>query len=354
MRFILGLAALTLATPALAEETTYHVCVVFGHGPQGSRMVAITEPFPYDGDGMSRLENQFESFIYDLQDGDAQIGVDRSIVRRGECFAGGTDRAQQVQHMNNRLRSAPDAIVFQSPLDRMGNYRRSGSASSPRTATKPPTAAKPSAAKPATEQRVRRDNPLGKTPNQVKYELAQAVHQARLAKLDREKAALEAKKEQQRAAARQVLSQHDQALARHREVVAASEREQAQYRARLAAPARAPDEKVEFKEGVVLCQKRPAPSKEWRCPGPLQVTYANLDNLAKALVSLGEACGSSKSIRDLGMVSGYRAFGCGFGIHPTARDYPGNTDVPALLGVGYVPGRASFYCPRTKLAYCRG
>ena len=229
----------------------------------------------------------------------------------------------------------------QVPRDERGNRDRSASAP-----------ARPAA--PDAPQRVRRDNPLGKTPNQVKYELAQAVHQARLAKLDREKAALEAKKEQQRAAARQVLSQHDQALARHREVVAASEREQAQYRARLAAPARAPDEKVEFKEGVVLCQKRPAPSKEWRCPGPLQVTYANLDNLAKALVSLGEACGSSKSIRDLGMVSGYRAFGCGFGIHPTARDYPGNTDVPAQLGVGYVPGRGTFYCPRSKLAYCRG
>lgn len=203
-------------------------------------------------------------------------------------------------------------------------------------------------------QRVRRDNPLGKTPNQVKYELATAVHQAKLAKLAKEKAELEAKKQQQRAAAQQVLSQHDQAMARHRQVVAANEREQAEYRAKLAAPApKAPEARVEFKEGVVLCQKRPAPSKEWRCPGPLQVTYANLDNLAKAMVSLGEACGSSKSIRDLGMVSGYRAFGCGFGIHPTARDYPGNNDVPAQLGVGYVPGRASFYCPRSKLAYCR-
>lgn len=28
-----------------------------------------------------------------------------------------------------------------------------------------------------------------------------------------------------------------------------------------------------------------------------------------------------------------RAFGCGFGIHPTAKDYPGNIDVPDLLGV---------------------
>lgn len=205
----------------------------------------------------------------------------------------------------------------------------------------------------AEPQRVRRDNPLGKTPNQVKYELATAVHQARLAKLAKEKAELEAKKEQQRAAARQVLSQHGQALDQHRQVVAANEREQAAYRAKLAAPAKPPEGKIAFREGVVLCQKRPAPSKEWRCPGPLQVTYANLDDLPRAMVSLGEACGSRKSIRDLGMVSGYRAFGCGFGIHPTARDYPGNTDVPAQLGVNYIPGRGTYYCLRSKLAYCR-
>lgn len=341
-------AAGGLASEARSEETTYHVCVVFGHGTSGSQMVAITEPFPYQGDGMARLENQFESFIYDVQRGRVQIGVDASIVRRGECFAGGTDRSGQVQHMQNRLRHAPGAVVFASPLDVMGMYRRAGST----VAAKP--ASKLAAPKPATEQRVRRDNPLGKTPNQVKYELATAVHQTRLARLAREKAELEAKKEQQRAVAREVLSQHDQALAQHRQVVAASDREQAEYRAKLAAPAKLPEGKIGFREGIVLCEKRPAPSKEWRCPGPLQVTYANLDDLPRAMVSLGEACGSSKSIRDLGMVSGYRAFGCGFGIHPTARDYPGNTDVPAQLGVNYIPDRGTYYCLRSKLAYCRG
>lgn len=296
-----------------------------------------------------------EAVGYQMSDALYEMGINTD----GEIYCNFTDPTMSYDPNENRsLEQLRDEVtklpsygyrVVSVDLSRVRPPAPPVVASEPRktvTAPAPSRSDKP--------QQVRRDNPLGKTPNQVKYELAQAVHQARLAKLDREKAALEAKKEQQRAAARQVLSQHDQALARHREVVAASEREQAQYRARLAAPARAPDEKVEFKEGVVLCQKRPAPSKEWRCPGPLQVTYANLDNLAKARVPLGQACGSDRSIRDLGMVSGYRAFGCGFGIHPTARDYPGNTDVPAMLGVGYVPGRASFYCPRSKLAYCRG
>lgn len=350
---IVAMAAVAgVVTAAQAQETTYHVCVVYGHGTGGSQTVAITEPFPYQGDGMSRLENQFESFIYDLQRGRVQIGVDASIVRRGECFAGGTDRSGQVQHMQNRLRHAPGAVVFTSPLDVMGMYRRAGTTSAARPAK--PAAENAAPAEPAAPVKVRATNPLGKTPNQVKYELAMAVHRARLAANEKAKAEVEAKKARQREAARQVLSQHDQAMSQHRQVVAASDREQAEYRAKLATPApKAPEERVEFKEGVVACEKRSASSKEWRCQGPLQVTYAVLDT-DKARVPLGQACGSDRSIRDLGMISSYRIFGCGFGIHPTARDYPGNTDVPAKLGLGYIPGRASFYCPRSKLAYCRG
>ena len=35
------------------------------------------------------------------------------------------------------------------------------------------------------------------------------------------------------------------------------------------------------------------------------------------------------------------------------RDYPGNRDVPAALGL-YIPDRGTFYCPTTTSAYCRG
>jgi hypothetical protein len=109
---------------------------------------------------------------------------------------------------------------------------------------------------------------------------------------------------------------------------------------------------VEFKEGVVLCDRPNPRSKEWRCRGPLQLTYGEIDR-PSGNVALDQACGSGKSIRDLGMTGGFRAFGCGFGIHPTARDYPGNLDIPAMLGV-YVSSRATFRCPRSRLAYCRG
>jgi hypothetical protein len=108
---------------------------------------------------------------------------------------------------------------------------------------------------------------------------------------------------------------------------------------------------VEFKEGVVLCEAPKAGGKQWRCQGPLQTTYGELD-APSGNVALRQACGTDRPIRDLGLASGYRAFGCGFGMHPTATDYPGNNDVPARLQI-YVSDRATFRCPRSTLAYCR-
>ena len=106
---------------------------------------------------------------------------------------------------------------------------------------------------------------------------------------------------------------------------------------------------VAFKEGIVVCEKKR--ENYYRCDGPLQVTYSDLVSPA-GKTSLGEACGA-RTTRDMGMAGGYRIFGCGFGIHPTLRDYPGNRDVPAAYGL-YIADRATFYCPRSTDAYCRG
>jgi hypothetical protein len=71
--------------------------------------------------------------------------------------------------------------------------------------------------------------------------------------------------------------------------------------------------------------------------------------------NIGMACGSDRSLRDLGAVQGMRAFGCGFGIHPDPGmvSYPGNNDVPARYGI-YISGRGTFHCKRSVSAYCRG
>lgn len=108
---------------------------------------------------------------------------------------------------------------------------------------------------------------------------------------------------------------------------------------------------IEFQEGVVLCDKADGAARSWRCQGPLQTSYGEL-GAPSGNVALGQACGSDGSIRDLGTAGAYRAFGCGFGIHPTGADHLGNADVPALLGIA-VPGRAKFRCPKGQLSYCR-
>lgn len=102
---------------------------------------------------------------------------------------------------------------------------------------------------------------------------------------------------------------------------------------------------VPFREGVVLCSRS---GNEWRCDGPLQVTYGNIDASTAAIDS---ACGANSS-RSLGAAGGYRAYGCGFGINPSSS-YPGNRDVAAALGV-VVGGRQTYYCPKDTDAYCRG
>ena len=201
--------------------------------------------------------------------------------------------------------------------------------------------------------------PGKKTPNQLKYERELAEHQRILAEREKAIAEAAAKHEANRRAAEARMKEHDANLAQHQNVVAQMERDAAAKRAEWAMraagqqPANEDEQPVEFKEGVVLCRQPSPSSKTFNCQGPLQNVSTPLDE-AQTQAALGQACGSDRSIRDLGMVKGYRAFGCGFGIHPTARDYPGNNDVPARLGIDFVPGRGSYFCPKSKLAYCRG
>lgn len=108
---------------------------------------------------------------------------------------------------------------------------------------------------------------------------------------------------------------------------------------------------VAYREGITLCAPPKDGGKAWLCRGPLQNMSGVLDTQS-GNVAVREACGGN-NIRDLGMVAGYRAYGCGYGIHPTDRDAP-NRDVPASLGVNHVPGRGVFHCNPTKVfSYCK-
>ncbi|GAB3543522.1 hypothetical protein GCM10027343_17040 [Noviherbaspirillum agri] len=109
---------------------------------------------------------------------------------------------------------------------------------------------------------------------------------------------------------------------------------------------------VIYREGITLCEPPKNGGKAWLCRGPLQNMSGVLDTQS-GNVAVRQACGGN-NIRDLGMVAGYRAYGCGFGIHPTDRDAP-NRDIPASLGVNHIPDRGTFRCnPNTVFAYCKG
>lgn len=111
---------------------------------------------------------------------------------------------------------------------------------------------------------------------------------------------------------------------------------------------------IAYREGVVLCKQ--VAKKNWRCEGPLQMTYSDGELDAPfGIGALKMACGTSKRVpRKIGMVGDYMAFGCGYGIHPHAnmRDYPGNRDVQAMLGVDYIPDLGTFHCKPSVAAYC--
>ncbi len=112
---------------------------------------------------------------------------------------------------------------------------------------------------------------------------------------------------------------------------------------------------VEFKEGVVLCQMGSNENAVARCQGPLQTISSVIRDLGDTYTraQIGMACGSDRNLREIGMVSGMRAFGCGFGIHPdpAMAGFPGNIDVPARLAI-YVADRGVFRCAPSVQAYC--
>lgn len=202
----------------------------------------------------------------------------------------------------------------------------------------------------ARQEAIRQQNQQRQADSAAQAQAQQQADAQRRAEAQRRAAEQQA---QQDAADRQREAEADRQR-REAQAAAEAERRRQAEQARLAELRRKEEEArrpVAFREGVVACLKRDGNSKVYRCQGPLQTTFSDLVS-GEGQVSLGQACGTNRVARDLGMSGSYRIFGCGFGIHPTARDYPGNRDVPADLGL-YVTDRATFYCPKSTLAYCR-
>jgi hypothetical protein len=209
--------------------------------------------------------------------------------------------------------------------------------------------------------------PKGPTPNELKYQRELAAYNARLAEIERIKADTAAKHSADTLAAQQQLAQHEGDMARHRQQVAQAEAARRQYEDDLAAHQQRVSDmetkkdreaKVDWREAVVVCSLDPRDGQSqfgnWRCEGPLQMTYAKLGGAGEApstqaIIALSQACGGSReAVRDLGMVSSSHLFGCSYGIHPNST----SNDPAARHGIGFVPGRAIYRCPTYKSA-CR-
>lgn len=155
-------------------------------------------------------------------------------------------------------------------------------------------------------------------------------------------------REAQRAREEQARLQEEERQRREQADREAEARRQEQERQRAAAEAER-NRVIDFKEAVVLCSLTgpQAQFNNWRCEGPLQMTYVNFEQPNVAFHFDQMSCAS---YRELPRAGPYRAFGCGYGIHPTNPGAARN--VPEMLGV-FVDGRATFRCPRNFTGACR-
>lgn len=185
---------------------------------------------------------------------------------------------------------------------------------------------------------------------------AEQVHQARRAAEQERQQRIAMQAEQQRTAqvaqqntARQQaeqMRQQEQARqeAARKAEIARQEQLKRQEQERRRAEEEAKNRPVPFKEGIALCEET---SKErWTCYGPAATSReASLTGTTVNIVT--SACGGD-DVRFLGTTGIYRAYGCGFGVHPSDT----KKDIPKRFGV-YVPGQAVFHCNPNLTSPCK-
>lgn len=179
-------------------------------------------------------------------------------------------------------------------------------------------------------------------------------YEAEKKRVEEQKAAQAAKAKAAEAEYERQRQEHEAEVAR---IAAETERRRKEYEAELEKERKAEAALVDFPEAVVVCelnQNNPqAKFGNWRCVGPLQFDYAKLGpdgNMVsqQALYNISNACGGkAERVRDFGRVSGYRVFGCSFGIKAGATGAV-SKDAAAQFGLGYIPGRMTFRCDSSR------
>ena len=253
----------------------------------------------------------------------------------------GTRLAQQAQFEADRARREAEQAAAQAQAQAAADRARMAHEEAERLAAEGRRRAGPESAR---EQAIAAEYARRRSEDWARSQAVQA--EADLARRAAEQRALTAEEEARRAEAQRPGAEPRRQTHQLPPEVTAPRRRQPRPPA-TAKPGRkeAPNQLIEMKEGIVLCRRDRG--DQWRCSGPFRIAYGNIETSRTAAA---EACGAG-SVRDLGTVRGFRAFGCGFGLNPRSAA-PGNRDVPELYRID-IPRRAVFRCPQSTDAYCR-
>jgi hypothetical protein len=288
----------------------------------------------------------------------ARQAIESGIAARVDCAPAWNDQGQPIDYVGKPIGASGAEPKAPKP-DEAAN---SAPAKPDSPADRKKTAVAEEASAPSAPKR---DYDAEYREKMRAYEAQLAENARQVARFEAEKARLEEQRIASAERARQAEEAHQRDLAEHEAQVAAVEetnrRRQADYQRQLEQWRTGPsDAVIDFPEAVSVCgldQSDPQSQfGNWKCVGPLQFDYAKLgaggESEAAPLGGVANSCGTKvDSLRDLGMVNGYRVFGCAFGINPDPGKRTSN-DSAKQFGLDYIGGRMVFHC-RASESSCR-
>ena len=293
----------------------------------------------------------------------ARQAVERGLGEKVKCAPTWNNQGQPIEFVGKPL-GADDEAAKEAPEDKPAD--EVADEAPEKEAPEPTEEAKPAATETASAP------PTPKRDYEAEYQERLRQWEALVAERNREVAAFEEATrqfEQDKLARAQCARQEEEAYRRaldeHAAKVAAvaeeNRRRQAAYEQQLATLGNAAAGPIiDFPEAVSVCElDRADPQSQfgnWKCVGPLQFTYAKLGGTGGAsqgaMYAVRDSCGGKlEDVRDLGMVKGYRVFGCSFGINPNPR-ISLSRDSARQFGLDFIDGRMLFRCPATRSS-CR-
>jgi hypothetical protein len=280
----------------------------------------------------------------------ARQAIESGLATMVECAPAWNDQGQRIDYVGKPLASGE--VAGKEPK------QETAKPSKPAESDKPAETAEKAAESPAaTPAAPKRDYEAEYQAKMRAYEAQLAENARQVAEFEAEKKRLEEQKAASAERARQAEQAHQREIELHQAQVAAVEEEnrrrQSEYQRQLEQwKTASADAVIDFPEAVSVCglDENDPQSKfgNWKCVGPLQFDYAKLgaggESAAAPLGGVANSCGTKvENLRDLGIVGGYRVFGCSFGINPDPKKRDANNSAKQF-GLDYIDGRMVFHC----------